>query len=216
MLRSTYEGVDVGSMKVVVDNMPRPELTPLEDASLVRIQIDGYKQRTVNLKRRYDELGFTASEKPKVLASGMYTNSFKVHSTSKKSQLAWRPTGKVVGSVKPQWKPTGRHFALYDNCPLTRIMEPIVEPLELTPSVNSSSKVTMIKGIYGLLRYLIVLRSKTLNRNYTVWSADSNCTDSLFTILLVEILIVFVVSYGTSGLGEQQGILESDTLVLRT
>ncbi|GJV33323.1 hypothetical protein Tco_1393723 [Tanacetum coccineum] len=57
---------------------------------------------------------------------------------------AWRPTGKVVGSVKPQWKPTGRHFALYDNCPLTRIMEPIVEPLELTPSVSSSSKVTMI------------------------------------------------------------------------
>ncbi|GJR76417.1 putative reverse transcriptase domain-containing protein [Tanacetum coccineum] len=41
-------------------------------------------------------------------------------------------------------KPTGRHFALYDNCPLTRIMEPIVEPLELTPSVSSSSKVTMI------------------------------------------------------------------------
>ncbi|GJT63550.1 hypothetical protein Tco_1015030 [Tanacetum coccineum] len=57
---------------------------------------------------------------------------------------AWRPIGKVVGSVKPQWKPTGRHFALYDNCPLTRIMEPIVEPLELTPSVSSSSKVTMI------------------------------------------------------------------------
>ncbi|GJZ56153.1 hypothetical protein Tco_0611346 [Tanacetum coccineum] len=47
-------------------------------------------------------------------------------------------------NVKPQWKPTGRHFALYDNCPLTRIMEPIVEPLELTPSVSSSSKVTMI------------------------------------------------------------------------
>ncbi|GJX30091.1 hypothetical protein Tco_0238170 [Tanacetum coccineum] len=60
------------------------------------------------------------------------------------TKTAWRPTRKVVGSVKPQWKPTGRHFALYDNCPLTRIMEPIVEPLELTPSVSSSSKVTMI------------------------------------------------------------------------
>ncbi|GJS96550.1 hypothetical protein Tco_0803518 [Tanacetum coccineum] len=60
------------------------------------------------------------------------------------TKIAWRPTGKVVGSVKPQWKPTGRHFALYDNCPLTRIMEPNVEPLELTPSVSSSSKVTMI------------------------------------------------------------------------
>ncbi|GJS79919.1 hypothetical protein Tco_0729800 [Tanacetum coccineum] len=60
------------------------------------------------------------------------------------TKTAWRPTRKVVGSVKPQWKPIGRYFTLYDNCPLTRIMEPIVEPLELTPSVSSSSKVTMI------------------------------------------------------------------------
>ncbi|GJS58786.1 retrovirus-related pol polyprotein from transposon TNT 1-94 [Tanacetum coccineum] len=65
------------------------------------------------------------------------------------TKTAWRPTRKVVGSVKPQWKPTGRHFALYDNCPLTRIMEPIVEPLELTPSVSSSSKVTMISRSKG-------------------------------------------------------------------
>ncbi|GJS26102.1 hypothetical protein Tco_0486722 [Tanacetum coccineum] len=152
--------------------------------------------------------GPSTSEKPKVLASGMYTNSSKyipppkranwVKPTPlpKKKQVTfqepprtsnrptqkppvqqnkkpnvpvnlstrtkpatesrkpmpkshtrnhpWRPTGKVVGSVKPQWKPIGRHFALLDNCPLTRIMEPIVEPLELTPSVSSSSKVTMI------------------------------------------------------------------------
>ncbi|GJX66374.1 retrovirus-related pol polyprotein from transposon TNT 1-94 [Tanacetum coccineum] len=153
--------------------------------------------------------GSTASEKPKVLASGMYTNSSKTLNRPTKKPpvqqnkkpnvsvnlstrtkpatesrkpmpkshtrnhrilpsksvnarraadhnrklnvvdhnqfvIPWRPTRKVVGSVKPQWKPTGRHFALYDNCPLTRIMEPIVEPLELTPSVSSSSKVTMI------------------------------------------------------------------------
>ncbi|GJS21627.1 putative reverse transcriptase domain-containing protein [Tanacetum coccineum] len=69
--------------------------------------------------------------------------SLKNHNVNT-TKTAWRPTRKVVGSVKPQWKPTGRHFALYDNCPLTRIMEPIVEPLELTPSVSSSSKVTMI------------------------------------------------------------------------
>ncbi|GKD15693.1 hypothetical protein Tco_1200100 [Tanacetum coccineum] len=65
------------------------------------------------------------------------------------TKTAWRPTRKVVGSVKPQWKPTGRHFALYDTCPLTRIMEPIVEPLELTPSVSSSSKFTMISRSVG-------------------------------------------------------------------
>ncbi|GKF44635.1 hypothetical protein Tco_0131187, partial [Tanacetum coccineum] len=28
------------------------------------------------------------------------------------TKTAWRPTRKVVGSVKPQWKPTGRYFAL--------------------------------------------------------------------------------------------------------
>ncbi|GKC98262.1 hypothetical protein Tco_1168537 [Tanacetum coccineum] len=65
------------------------------------------------------------------------------------TKTAWRPTGKVVGSVKPHWRPTGRHFALFDTCPLTRIMEPIVEPLELTPSVSSSSKVTMISRSKG-------------------------------------------------------------------
>ncbi|GKF25685.1 hypothetical protein Tco_0081579, partial [Tanacetum coccineum] len=162
--------------------------------------------------------GSTASEKPKVLASGIYTNSSKYIPPPKRANWV-KPTplpkkktkpatesrkpmpkshtrnhrilpsksvnarraadhnrrlnvkvckAKVVGSVKPQWKPTGRHFALYDNCPLTRIMEPIVEPLELTPSVSSSSKVTMIsrfpdcklsdqkagsKGISGIFEY---------------------------------------------------------------
>ncbi|GKB72144.1 hypothetical protein Tco_0933556, partial [Tanacetum coccineum] len=32
------------------------------------------------------------------------------------TKTAWRPTRKVVGSVKPQWKPTGRHFALSKGC----------------------------------------------------------------------------------------------------
>ncbi|GJT12376.1 hypothetical protein Tco_0859418 [Tanacetum coccineum] len=64
------------------------------------------------------------------------------------TKTAWRPK-KVVGSVKPQWRPTGRHFGLFDTCPLTRIVEPIVEPLELTPSVSSSSKVTMISRSQG-------------------------------------------------------------------
>ncbi|GJW80349.1 hypothetical protein Tco_0144324 [Tanacetum coccineum] len=55
------------------------------------------------------------------------------------TKTAWRPK-KVVGSVKPQWRPTGRHFGLFDTCPLTRIVEPIVEPLELTPSVRVKTK----------------------------------------------------------------------------
>ncbi|GJX79433.1 hypothetical protein Tco_0327582 [Tanacetum coccineum] len=62
-------------------------------------------------------------------------------------------------------------------------MEPIVEPLELTPSVSSSSKVTMISRFPDCKLSDRKAGSKGI-------SADSNCTDSLFTILLVEILIV--------------------------
>ncbi|GJX64179.1 hypothetical protein Tco_0298522 [Tanacetum coccineum] len=89
-----------------------------------------------------------------------------IKNVGKHIKRVWKPFSKLVANSKPQWKPTGRHFALYDNRPLTRIMEPIVEPLELTPSVSSSSKVTMIsrfpdcklcdpqsgsKGISGIL-----------------------------------------------------------------
>nr|GEU51110.1 hypothetical protein [Tanacetum cinerariifolium] len=51
---------------------------------------------------------------------------------------------KVVAHAKSQWMPTGRHFTLYDSYPLTRILDPIKEPLELSPSVSSSSNVTML------------------------------------------------------------------------
>ncbi|GJY64079.1 retrovirus-related pol polyprotein from transposon TNT 1-94 [Tanacetum coccineum] len=60
----------------------------------------------------------------------------------KTTKQVWKP--KVVTSAKHKWKPTGRHFTLYDKYPLTRIVKPIVEPLELTSCVSSNSKVTMI------------------------------------------------------------------------
>nr|GEZ55124.1 integrase, catalytic region, zinc finger, CCHC-type, peptidase aspartic, catalytic [Tanacetum cinerariifolium] len=41
------------------------------------------------------------------------------------------------------WKPIGWHFTLYDSYPLTRILEPTVEPIELSPSVSSSTKIPM-------------------------------------------------------------------------
>nr|GEU95986.1 hypothetical protein [Tanacetum cinerariifolium] len=81
----------------------------------------------------------------------------------KTNKKVWK--AKVV-TIRSQWKPTGRRFTLYDEYPLTRIVEPIVEPLELTPCVSSNSKVTMIsmftdyklsnrkagsKGIFGSL-----------------------------------------------------------------
>ena len=39
-------------------------------------------------------------------------------------------------SVRQEWKPTGRTFSLYDSYPLTRIVEPLDEPLFHTPRAN--------------------------------------------------------------------------------
>ncbi|GJW83187.1 hypothetical protein Tco_0156332 [Tanacetum coccineum] len=33
----------------------------------------------------------------------------------------WKPISKPVANSKPQWKPTGRHFSLFEKYPLTRI-----------------------------------------------------------------------------------------------
>ncbi|GJY76252.1 hypothetical protein Tco_0481368 [Tanacetum coccineum] len=60
------------------------------------------------------------------------------------SKKVWKATRNVVASVKPQWQPTGRLFTLCDKYPLTRIVEPVVAPLELPPSVSPSTNVTMI------------------------------------------------------------------------
>ncbi|GJU07217.1 integrase, catalytic region, zinc finger, CCHC-type containing protein [Tanacetum coccineum] len=106
----------------------------------------------------------------------VYPKTPKAKHNMKTTKKVWK--AKVVASVKPQWKPTGRHFTLYDKYPLTRIVEPIVEPLELTPCVSSSSKVTMIsrvtdytlsdqkagsKGISGCSRHMTGDRSKLIN-----------------------------------------------------
>nr|GEY22408.1 integrase, catalytic region, zinc finger, CCHC-type, peptidase aspartic, catalytic [Tanacetum cinerariifolium] len=58
----------------------------------------------------------------------------KAKNTVRTTKKVWRP--KVVTSVKPMWKPTGWHFTLYDSYPLTRILEPTVEPIELSPSYD--------------------------------------------------------------------------------
>nr|GEX01271.1 reverse transcriptase domain-containing protein [Tanacetum cinerariifolium] len=47
----------------------------------------------------------------------------------KTTKKVWK--AKVV-TIRSQWNPTGRRFTLYDEYPLTRTVEPIIEPLELT------------------------------------------------------------------------------------
>nr|GFB47081.1 hypothetical protein [Tanacetum cinerariifolium] len=72
----------------------------------------------------------------------------KAKNTVGTTKKVWRP--KVVTSVKPMWKPTGRHFKLYDSYPLTRILEPTVEPIELSPSVSSSTKIPMLSKFVAI------------------------------------------------------------------
>ncbi|GKA15158.1 retrovirus-related pol polyprotein from transposon TNT 1-94 [Tanacetum coccineum] len=58
----------------------------------------------------------------------------------------WKPISKPVANSKPQWKPTGRHFSLFEKYPLTRIMEPTDMPIELPPGgfVQKGSLVVQI------------------------------------------------------------------------
>ncbi|GJY02129.1 retrovirus-related pol polyprotein from transposon TNT 1-94 [Tanacetum coccineum] len=87
----------------------------------------------------------------------------------------WKPISKPVANSKPQWKPTGRHFSLFEKYPLTRIMEPTDMPIELPPSASSSPQITMVSrcsihtviidphGIRGFVATLCFFQSKVLH-----------------------------------------------------
>ncbi|GJW43082.1 integrase, catalytic region, zinc finger, CCHC-type containing protein [Tanacetum coccineum] len=67
-----------------------------------------------------------------------------INKVGKPIKRVWNSISKNIANTKPQWKPTGRHFSLYELHPLTRIMEPSAETLALSPSVSSSAQITMI------------------------------------------------------------------------
>nr|GFC26464.1 hypothetical protein [Tanacetum cinerariifolium] len=71
-------------------------------------------------------------------------NSVKPKATPNRqtTKKVWKQ--KVVAHAKPQWMPTRRHFTLYDSYPLTWMLDPMEEPLELSLRVSSSSNVTML------------------------------------------------------------------------
>ncbi|GJY84790.1 hypothetical protein Tco_0498816 [Tanacetum coccineum] len=50
----------------------------------------------------------------------------------------------IAPRIVPQWKPTGRQFLLCDIYGLKKSLTPIAKPLELSPSVSSSSPTTVI------------------------------------------------------------------------
>ncbi|GJU60305.1 hypothetical protein Tco_1238071 [Tanacetum coccineum] len=91
-----------------------------------------------------------------------------IKNVGKPIKRVWKPISKPVANNKPQWKPTGRHFSLFEKYPLTRIVEPTDMPIELPPSASSSPQITMVsrftdhklsdrkagsKGISGILEY---------------------------------------------------------------
>nr|GEU92186.1 hypothetical protein [Tanacetum cinerariifolium] len=73
-------------------------------------------------------------------------NFTRNHSKAKSSVSTTKTVRKpnVVTPKKPMWKPTGRHFTLYASSPLTRILEPIDEPVKVTPSVSSNTKKKLV------------------------------------------------------------------------
>nr|GFA60322.1 hypothetical protein [Tanacetum cinerariifolium] len=90
----------------------------------------------------------------------------KAKNTVKTTKKVWRP--KVVTSVKPMWKPIGRHFTLYDCYLLTRILEPTVEPIELSLSVSSSTKIPMLSKFVAV--------TLGMERNVCIIAGSTDCS----------------------------------------
>nr|GFC17869.1 hypothetical protein [Tanacetum cinerariifolium] len=65
------------------------------------------------------------------------------------STNAWNATKNTVARIVPIWKPTGRRFNLHDIFGSRTSTKPIVEPLELSLSVSSSTNVTMLSRSQG-------------------------------------------------------------------
>ncbi|GKD27091.1 putative ribonuclease H-like domain-containing protein, partial [Tanacetum coccineum] len=109
---------------------------------------NGYRRGTI------DKTLFLNKDKHDIILVQVYVDDIIFGSTKKswcdefealiKSRFQMSSMGELTFflGLQVKQKPDGI-FISQDNS-LTRIMEPIVEPLELTPSVSSSSKVTMI------------------------------------------------------------------------
>ncbi|GJY54653.1 retrovirus-related pol polyprotein from transposon TNT 1-94 [Tanacetum coccineum] len=160
-----------GASKPVPKRAPRNHSSlPAKSANARRVEAH---HRTLNKKNRVD--------------SNLLGTKRSTHQPTK----GWQPIKSVgepikrvgtlsknVANTKPQWKPTGRHFSLYEMHPLTRILEPSVKPMELSPSVKSSAHITMIsrfpdcklcdpqsgsKGISGCSRHMSGDRARLIN-----------------------------------------------------
>ncbi|GJT21593.1 retrovirus-related pol polyprotein from transposon TNT 1-94 [Tanacetum coccineum] len=92
-----------------------------------------------------------------------------IKNVGKPIKRVWKPITKPVANSNPRWKPTGRHFSLFEKYPLTRIMEPTDMPIELPPSASSSPQITMAVQIVlwyldsGCSRHMTGDRARLIN-----------------------------------------------------
>ncbi|GJZ15465.1 hypothetical protein Tco_0551142 [Tanacetum coccineum] len=141
-----------GASKPVPKRAPRNHSSlPAKSANARRVEAH---HRTLNKKNRVDS---NLLVKHSVSVSNLNNTKRRKHQPKKEwkpIKRVWKPISKPVANSKPQWKPTGRHFSLFEKYPLTRIMEPTDMPIELPRG-----------GSKGILVVQIVL-----------WYLDSGCS----------------------------------------
>ncbi|GJV99325.1 putative ribonuclease H-like domain-containing protein, partial [Tanacetum coccineum] len=99
-----------------------------------------------------------------------------IKNVGKPIKRVWKPISKPVANSKPQWKPTGRHFSLFEKYPLTRIMEPTDMPIELPPSASSSPQITMVSRFTDHKLSDRQAGSKGISVQIVLWYLDSGCS----------------------------------------
>ncbi|GKE95050.1 hypothetical protein Tco_1579905, partial [Tanacetum coccineum] len=102
-----------GASKIVPKRAPRNHSSlPAKSANARRVEAH---HRTLNKKNRVDS---NLLVKHSVSVSNLNnTKRLKRQpkNVGKPIKRVWKPISKLVANSKPQWKPTGRHFSLFEN-----------------------------------------------------------------------------------------------------
>nr|GEW42188.1 retrovirus-related Pol polyprotein from transposon TNT 1-94 [Tanacetum cinerariifolium] len=148
---ATLNAKNVGNKTSGTTKPANPKETPKPPPSFTKKPIAQLlKKPNVNVSLSIGIKSATGASKPASKSNAWIYRKFSAKSVKgekaknivRTTKKVWRP--KVVTSVEPMWKPTGWHFTLYNSYPLTRTLEPTVEPIELSPSVSSSTKIPML------------------------------------------------------------------------
>ncbi|GJX87048.1 hypothetical protein Tco_0337822 [Tanacetum coccineum] len=81
---------------------------------------------------------FSKRDKKSVVKYLKFVHASPVKNASSKVKQVWKATRKLFANVGYQWKPTGKKFTLGEQCPLTRITNSKVVPLQQPEHVSTS------------------------------------------------------------------------------